>query len=251
MPFRINPAFDRYPIEAQYVGKLLAGFAEIEFSVCRSAGYAAGMERDVLKALYRLRATSSRIAAADALGKPGFREADLLTEYATALGMVGICLRIRNQFAHCNWADHLETPGSGLFFTDLQESASADEGFDQAWYHVDVPLLTEHETYFATTMEWLWFLYINLRLARGDAQGDAWPKPPALAQPLFHNPPEKHTPPWLSEDQKALHIARAQAARGGAPTPTPKQQALDKARAGKRAREQADRDRAKRSNPGS
>jgi hypothetical protein len=217
--FRINPAFDRFPNEAQLIGKLLAGFGEIEFSVCRNAGHAARNVVDIIKALYRLRATSSRIDAADALARGQFHAANLGMQDQTAQTMVGICLRIRNQFAHCLWADHLETPASGLFFTDLQAAADALEGFEYAWRHIDALLLAEHEAYFALTMEWLTFLDVELAIRRKELSHRGWPKPPEQEPPPFHIPLEMHVPPWLTEDQKVLHVARALAARGGAPTP--------------------------------
>ncbi len=69
---RINPAFDRFPQEAHYIGRILASFGEIEFSVCRIAGHAVGMPDQIPKALYRLRTTSSRLDAADAIVRPVF-----------------------------------------------------------------------------------------------------------------------------------------------------------------------------------
>ena len=242
-PYRINPAFDRFPEEARLVGKLLAGFGEIEFSICRNAGHASGMLEAIGKALYRLRATSSRVAAADAIARGIFREAGFGIEYDIARSMGDICLRIRNQFAHCNWTDHPETLSSGLFFADLQASADAVEGFEPTFRHVDVPLLRAHEAYFALTLEWFSYLDVQLGIHQGKIQHLGWPRPPEREPPPFHNSPLMHVPPWLTEDQKALHLARARAAQGGAPTPTPKQRAQDKARAEKRARRQADRDR--------
>lgn len=181
-PYRINPAFDRFPAEARLIGKLLAGFGEVELSVCRNAGHAVHLLEDVLKALYRLRTTSSRIDAADALARPRFTEAGLVAEYQTAHTMVASCLQLRNQFGHCNWGD-AGTPDDGLFFADLQASATATEGFEHAWKHVDVPLLRAHERYFAATMEWLSFIHYELRAKRGSLPPGSWPKPPALERP--------------------------------------------------------------------
>jgi hypothetical protein len=240
--FQINPAFHRFPKEATIIGRLLAAFGELEISVCLNAGDALGMRDSVLRALYRLRSTSSRIDTADALMRPPIVVALLASEYDRGITMLRVCLRIRNQFAHCNWADH---PTGGLFFTDLQNAAEADEGFDTLWRHVDVELLEQHESYFGCTLEWLRFVDHEVAVRQGRLSSHVWPRPPELEPPPLHNPPLQHVPPWLSEDQKALHIARALAAQGGAPTPTPAQQALDKARAEKRARKQADREAAK------
>lgn len=250
-PYRINPAFDRFPEEARLVGKLLAGFGELEYCVCRNAAHASdivgtvGAYTDVMRALYRLRTTASRIDAADALSKRLFGKAGLEEAYVTAHAMVRACQRVRNQFAHCNWTDAPGMPEADLFFTDLQAAAEAQDGFDFAWRHIDVKLLENHVAYFALTREWLSYLDLELAVKRGRLSPHPWPAPPERAPPPLHNPPEKHVPPWLDEDQKALHVARARAAQGGAPTPTPAQQALDAARAAKKARRKANHDRSK------
>jgi hypothetical protein len=249
--FRINPAFDRFPREAHFVGRILACFGEIEFSVCRNAGHASGMPDDAIpKALYRLRATSSRLDAADAIMRPVFALNGLIDEYRIADAGIGHCVRLRNQYAHCNWADN-ET--EGLFFADLQGAAGAEIGFELSFRHVDVPLLESQYAFFAYVMEWLSFLDIELGVRTKRLSTLSWPRPLELSPPPLHNPPETHVPPWLTEDQKARHLARALAAKGGAPTPTPAQQALDRAREARRSRRQADRDRdlAKRSDPDS
>src|SRR5271168_5176823 len=104
--YRINPAFDRHPAEANIIGKILAGFGEIEFLVVRSVGHALAMEDQIWKALYRLRITSARLEMADTLLKPVYSLTGLGEEHAIARVMVSRCLTIRNQYAHCNWADH-------------------------------------------------------------------------------------------------------------------------------------------------
>jgi hypothetical protein len=200
------------------------------------------------KALYRLRTTSSRLDAADAIMRPAFAVNGLIDEYRIAHRAITYCLRLRNQYAHCNWADN---ENEGLFFADLQEAADAEIGFELCFRHVDAPLLAAQYAFFTYVMEWLSFLGIELGVRTKRISNFSWPKPLERSPPPLHNPPEMHVPPWLTEDQKALHLARALAAKGGTPTPTPAQQALDKARAAKRSQRQADRDRdlAKRSDP--
>jgi hypothetical protein len=175
--------------------------------------------------------------------RPIYNDFGLLESYADAFGRVMHCLKIRNQFAHCNWGDN-ET--AGVFFVDLQAAAERTD-FTFHWKHIDVPLLQIHEAYFDGTLEALRFSDHELAVKQAKLQSHFWPKPPALAQPPLHNPEALHIPPWISEYDKALHLARAQAAQGGGPTPTPAQQALDKARAEKRTRERAHREQAKRS----
>lgn len=245
----INPAFMRYPVEAGIVGHLLAAFGELEVTTCFNAAKATGLQ-GTLTALYRIRATSSRIETADALMRPLYSEAGLEAGHSDALRRVRHCLRIRNQFAHCNWADDSESVEAGLFFVDLTVSAETPN-FEHAWKHTDAALLQSHEAYFDAALEALRFMDHEMAVFQKKLESHYWPKPLMLTPPPLHNPEGLHIPPWLTEDEKARHIARTEAALGGAPTPTPAQIALEKARSDKRARRQVDRDRdlAKRSDP--
>jgi hypothetical protein len=245
--YRINPAFDDFPTEAAIVGRLLASFGEIEHLVCRNAARASNLTYEVLKALYRLRSTSSRIFAADALAAPRFKELGLQEDYDRTCTMVRTCLHIRNTFAHCMWGSEAKAHPSGLFYTDPQAAAETLETFDYQWRHVDTALLSAQVNYFSLALEWLQYLGNEHFRRVQNLTLQLWPKPPIQEPPPLHNPAEKHIPPWLTEDQKVLHLARAQAAQGGPPTPTPKQQALDKARAEKKAKREADRQREARS----
>ena len=124
--FRINPAFHRYPQEEALIGCLLGSFGEVEYQIVLSAARAHDHTLhphfSVLRALYRLRATSSRIEAADAFMRPVFEGLGLVEEYRQMSAAVRHSLKIRNQFSHCNWADHA---AGGLFFADLEDSAAA------------------------------------------------------------------------------------------------------------------------------
>lgn len=247
----INPSFDRFPAEGLAVGRLLSAFGELEFSVCDNARKALNIGDSVTGALYRIRSTRNRLEAADALMRPIYLANSLETTYTDAISAVLYCLTIRNQFAHCNWADDPNPfPGqsAGLFFADLTESAKTPD-FELFWKHVDVPLLQSHLDYFWFALEALRFADHELAVKQKKLQSHWWPKPTKLARPPLHNPEGQHIPPWITEDAKARHVARAQAAQGGDPTPTPAHLAMEAQRERRRAQRQADRERAKRSTP--
>jgi hypothetical protein len=232
---RLNPALHRHPDEAAIIGRIVVGFGELEYLLVVCAGRAIDNRDRIIKALYRLKTTSSRIDAADALIRPVFLGHVLEQDYATMMEAISCCLKIRNQYAHCNWAD--EPNGGPLFFTDLQSSADTNSpDIEHNWRHIDVALLEAQEEYFVFAQSYLYFFEYALSVIQGKPIYPSPPKPSELARPPMHNPPEKHVPLWLSEDQKALHIARALAAQGGAPTPTRAQQLLDAARADKKAK---------------
>jgi hypothetical protein len=236
----INPAFHRHKAAAAIVGRILAAFGELEYLLTNMAGNAIDNKENVLRALYRLRATSSRIEVADTLMRGAFTTANLNTEYTAMLQAIWYCHKIRNQYAHCNWAD--DPRHAGLFFTDLQDSAKADTGFSHNWKHISVSLLKRQEAYFVYTQDWLHYMHEELALRVGKLSFHPWPKPKVQAQPLPHNSGIQQIPPWLTADQKAWHLARARAAQRGPPTPTPAQRALDQAREMKRSKKRAHRE---------
>lgn len=206
MAYRINPSFDRFPTEARLVGLILSSFGELELSICQAANAAIQSEDyAVLKALYRLRTTSSRIDVAVELMQPIYCKFELDAAYSTAVGMVGHCLRIRNQYAHCNWADHYT---AGLFFADLQTSAR-NKHFDHYYKHVDPPLLQQQYEFFAISLDWLRYADNLLAQKTGMSLGLVWSKPPESTPPPLHNPASAHIPPWLTKELQEAHLKRS------------------------------------------
>jgi hypothetical protein len=179
MQFRINPAFRRFPAEAGLVGHILASFGEIELTICRNAAISLNRLNTIMKALYSLNATSQRIQVADQLMRPEFEASGLAAEYNVAIKMVWHCVKIRNAYAHCNWADDEKS----LFYADLQDSADTPD-FDHYYLHVDVPLLEKQEAFLGQTMEHLEWLYHEIAVRQSRLQSHAWPKPQELGSVL-------------------------------------------------------------------
>jgi hypothetical protein len=217
---RINPAFHRHKDEAAIIGRIVVAFGELEYLMVNIAARAAGGSElpnryPFFKALYRLRTTSSRIDAADALMRPSFLACKYEGQYGQAFGALKYCLRIRNQYAHCNWADDGEDT-NGLYFADLEESAQATIGWEHHWYHVDVPILETQEAYFVYTQTWLYNLESVIAEATGRPIYPATPAPLIESRPLLHNPASAHVPHWISAEEKEKHLKRAQEAESRA-----------------------------------
>jgi hypothetical protein len=206
MTYKINPAFDRFPVEAKLVGLILSSFGELELTICGCAQAALqANDSSILKTLYRLRATSSRIDVADGLMRLAYIEHGLIDRYDEALKMLKHCLTIRNQFAHCNWADH---DYAGLFFADLQSSAKNKE-FSHSYRHVDPPLLNSQFDFFKLTLQWLRFLDHEMAVKQGRLSAHVWPEPPSSTLPPLHNLASQHVPPWLGQELQEAHSRRA------------------------------------------
>jgi len=186
-------AFRQFPEEAAIIGRLLAGYAELEYLMAICLGAALDDEQTAIRTLFRMK--SERVTVANALLCPLCEKAKMAGKYTAAIGNMRRCGTIRNQYAHSNFE---YSPRFGLFFVDLQESAKGTLEFKHQWRHVDVPLLSQQEAFFWMTFQWWEHIrqcFISRRKGRGDPVSL---EPPRLDQPPLHNPPELHIPPWTS-----------------------------------------------------
>jgi hypothetical protein len=141
-----NPAIERHPFEALYIGSMLLAYGELELMVGTCLGWAIGSPDTALRTLFRIVGESSRIHVADSLMRDYYKQRRLGSPYANMIGAVRYCIKLRNQYAHCHWTDYPDYPG--LFFTDLQEPARASESFEYWFHHVDDELLLKQKRIF-------------------------------------------------------------------------------------------------------
>lgn len=78
-----------------------------------------------VKALFRARGESQRIKIADALGRQAYRKLKLETLFEGTISGMHYCLKIRNQYAHCNWHD--DNTGC-LSFLNMEQIAKKKRG---------------------------------------------------------------------------------------------------------------------------
>lgn len=210
----LNPAFDQYPNEAALIGRMVTSFSELELTFGMIAGTALGIQSLALRSLYRGRSTSGRIELSDVFIRHLIHESGLVPDYEEALGAMRHCLKIRNNYAHCQWSPGL----NGLFFANLEEAASRPSGFEMDQKHVDLMLLTEQETYFDYTRSFLLYfgdqVHHAITQAAGHGSAPGVLKPPKKARPNLHNLASQHIPHWLPEELKLRHLERALEAEG-------------------------------------
>lgn len=115
LPFQ-SP-FDK---EGAIIGRLLAGYTNLEVGLLHCVQVVRDDFDSVLKAMFRTRGESQRIDIADALGRYYYHDHKLGTKFEMAIGAMRHCLRIRNQYAHCVWWD--DRSGK-LSFANLEEIA--------------------------------------------------------------------------------------------------------------------------------
>ncbi len=152
----IMPAFDKFPKEGSIVGRLLAGYGELELGLC----YCVAVARDdfdmVFKAMFRPRGESQRIDIGDALGRQRFETLKLGTQFSEAVASTRHCLKMRNQYAHCYWTDDF---GRKLGFVELEETAKNNSLVDNVFHikprDLDISFLEKQEAYFLYTRDCL------------------------------------------------------------------------------------------------
>ena len=145
-------AFQDFPPEAALIGRMLAGYADLEIDLMNCAKAVRGDLDLTLKTMFRGRGNAQRIDIADALARQPYCELGIGEEFKTAIGAVRYCLRIRNLYAHCTWWN--DNSGQ-LAFANLEELAKEDiEVVDLhglTVHHVTVPHLQAQFEYFEYT----------------------------------------------------------------------------------------------------
>ncbi len=179
----IMPAFDRYPKEAELIGKILAGYGELEFSLCQCVSQVHNDFDMVLKTMYRARGEKQRIDIADAMGRSQFYILKLGDPFSEAIADIHECRKIRNRYAHCNWHDDLT---GDLGFVDLEEIAKENRPaklVDLTIRHLNVAILSQQTDYFSYLDRSLSCLNFEAQKRRGRIRTQPLPMPKTIPRP--------------------------------------------------------------------
>jgi hypothetical protein len=186
----IMPAFWPYPKEAAIIGRILAGYGELEFLLSMVLAEAVGDLSIASRVLFRTRGEEHRLSTADALLRPYVEKHALLESWERVRRATNWCKTTRNQYAHCHW---LNDGGHGLFFTHIEKAAKSPTGMvNLEFFHVDVPLLTKIEEHFAYAALGLCYLRGELKLRTGKIQSHPFQAPGEKEAPPRHSSPGKH-----------------------------------------------------------
>jgi hypothetical protein len=177
---------DQAEAEGRIIGRLLAGYGELELEMCACLAAVTNNLDGAIKTLFRGRGGENRITAADTLMKQQFIDAGLAAPYQAALCDMDWCRQIRNQYAHCHW---YYTPREGLCFINLEKSAKKSDPIFNVTYGripLDGKLLTKQEAYFKYVQKCFWSLQSAYRTWAGRPSSPDWPLPPKLNRPQKH-----------------------------------------------------------------
>jgi hypothetical protein len=116
----VLPGFISRPDEGSIIGRILAGYGELEMELCACVCVATGDLDAAIKALFRLRGEDKRIRRAVAMARDYYTSADLAETFDSVIEDLHWCRQIRNQYAHSQW---YYTEAEGLCFVDLEHTA--------------------------------------------------------------------------------------------------------------------------------
>lgn len=185
----IMPAFQRFPEEGNIIGRLLAGYGELELELCFCVGAIRNDFDLAFKPMFRPRGETQRIQIADAIGREMYRQFKLGTQFEEAISAITYCLKIRNQYAHCHWTDNF---GKELGFVQLEAPAKGHKPVGNVFQikiqNLDLGLLQEQESYFVYTRHCLRFLYSEIMSRAGKYTKNPFPSPKKVKRPTLCRP---------------------------------------------------------------
>jgi hypothetical protein len=178
----IMPAFERYPKEAALVGKLLSGYGELEYTLAWAVRWIINDADVAFRWLYKSRGESQRISTAESLTFAAVRGRKHEGLWREALDNLKHCLKIRNQYAHATWVDHLKE----LMFVDLEDIVHQPGPIDPSALKqkaVRVHSLQKQEAYFCHVADQMTFVCYEFQVEDGSRPNHPWPVPGTVARP--------------------------------------------------------------------
>lgn len=191
----LMPCFDANQAQAEgiIVGRLLAGYGELEVQLCACRIAVEGIVDLPIRELFSIRGAEKRLSIAKAALRSDYARAGLIADLLQALADLDWCRQIRNQYSHCQW---YWTSTEGLCFVNLEELAKQPTTILSVTgnrHPIGLPLLEAQEAFFWYVKECLIYLetaYRDWDRQQGVAPGPAiflYPKPRVVSRPSAHN----------------------------------------------------------------
>lgn len=180
-------AFEKFSEEGAIIGRLLVAYADLELGLFHCINVAREDFDTVYKAMFKERGETRRINMAEIFGKQIYTDLGLGTKFEMAISSLRYCLKIRNQYAHCNWWDDYS---GHLAFANLEEIAEIKSAIkdlkDLTVHHIDVSTLVQQEKYFEYTDTFVEWLNYEGRRVEGKPSMPQKPAPKQLKQPPLY-----------------------------------------------------------------
>lgn len=185
----IIPAFRSAHREGMIVGRILAGYSELEIELLACVMGVNGNNVDAaVRMLFSSRGEKLRIENARRAIETHYIGAGLQQKFERCIDDLDYCRIIRNQYAHCQW---YHTPAEGLCFIDLENLAEQPDdivALTPKRLPLDVTLLTEQEQFFKYVQKCLWHFAEQYALhTQPSKHAPLWSWPGATKRPALHN----------------------------------------------------------------
>jgi hypothetical protein len=137
------------------------------------------------------------MGVADAIVRPAFRKIGLGDEWGLAIGAARMCLKYRNQYAHCHW----RLIEGVLRFMDLDAEASESPATDDHLIVDAIPLklglLQRQNQYFEYALDWFYYLEEEYKKLTGKSPSHNLAAPKSIPAPPPYDRPktEAQSPP--------------------------------------------------------
>ena len=158
----IMPAFDRHSRAGTAIGRMVVGYGELEFDFCRLVAALSGNFDAAIKIMFRTRGETQRVQVGDGHVRNLITQGAFRTAYEETVAHLKHCLKIRNQYAHCNWTESRD--GKSLAFIDLEEIARPDSSANAAtltMHQIKEQLALDQEEFFIAVADWLNWLRLE------------------------------------------------------------------------------------------
>jgi hypothetical protein len=184
----VLPVFPKkFRTEGEIIGRLVVGYGELEIDLCRCIAAAVGDLNMVVRKMFGLRGETLRVNTAVCIGKSIYELGGLGELFDETICGMRRCLKIRNQYAHCNFYD--DDTGK-LAVVDVEELVQQDvviEDFASLTVkHLTHNLLKEQEHYFLHIRMCLDFLNCEGRVRAGTLAKNPFAVPEKVNLPQTH-----------------------------------------------------------------
>jgi hypothetical protein len=174
--------------EGLIVGRLLAGYGDLELCMCYGLLVVEGWDLDgAVKLIFGQRGEKRRIDEADKILQPNYAGVHLGPQMAETIADMHWCREIRNQFAHCHWESwNIQ----GLKFVDLERVAKLKGKIRKAAQssrRISLPTLQSQEAYFAYVSDCFEALAHAYQCAVKDVANHGLPRPLKMKRPRKHD----------------------------------------------------------------
>lgn len=180
--------------EATIVGRLLAGYGELELSMCGCIAKIPGYDiHSGIKEIFGNKGAENRIKNAKKIMRVPYTDAGLGAEFSETMSDMNWCREIRNQFAHCHWDDWSRR---GLKFVDLEEVASMTgkvRKLAKASRYVSLTELREQEAFFRYVSTCFQILAHAYRCSVAGVTNRGLLRPAKMTRPPKHSPRPTNT----------------------------------------------------------